>query len=376
MGTWWRKVALMLAAGLISVPGAASAKVAPTWTHDGYGPGNTGYNPAESVVNAATITKLKLRWRAVPRAGTEGCQQQTTPVVAGGRVFLVDGDGVGAFDLRTGRRLWSDTTVMDAMVHRTMTVAGGLVITSGYSCYGTSDPGGHIVALDAVTGKVRWSRIEGSATMTVLVDGSTLVSFSACEVCSSYVVSGYRLTDGVRKWSRDGLLATPVSAGGRLLLSAGASGSFAVSAATGAQLWQSGIAWNVIAANPAGSQFYVRGPKGRFAAVNAATGKVLWSVPAAAGELAADGTRVYVSRGDRITAYRAGDGRRLWFRTGIAESRPVRAGGLLYLAGSVLSPVNGSLVLSATYSTPFQHAVVADGKVLRVKGLEVQAYGP
>ena len=374
-----RILGLVMTAVLAVAGAAAPAQAAtPAWTHAGYGPGNTGYNPAESVVNATTIKKLKLKWRAVARPGTEGCSNdQTTPVVAGNRMFVLDGDGVAAYHLATGKRLWSDLTVMDSDVHRTMTVAGGLVITTGYSCYGNSDPSGHIVALNAATGKVKWTRTEGSATELVVADAGMLVSYSMCGVCSSYLVSGYRATDGAPKWSTDGRLGSPVSAAGRLLLtSAENEGSFAVDATDGDQLWSSAVRWSVLAANPAGNQFYVRGPNERLAALNASTGKALWTVPGGAGQVAADGTRVYVSAAGGVTAYNAATGKKLWKRAGVPESRPVRAGGLLYVDGNVLSPVNGSLVLKATYSTSAAHAVVVGGRVLRTKGREIQAYAP
>jgi len=369
-----RVVGLILVGLLAGLPTSARAAT-PGWTHDGYGPGNTGYNAAESAVSSSTVKKLRLKWRAIPQPGTDGCQEQTIPVVADGRMFMIDGGGVGAYDFKTGRRLWSNTTVMEDMVHRTMTVAGGLVITTGYSCYGVSDPSGHIVALDVKTGKVRWSLLEGSATESVLAGSGMLVSYSVCEVCSSYWVSGYRASDGAYTWGQEGVLSSPVSAGGRLLLTGTDTGSFAVAATTGKVLWRSGVSWSVLASNPAGDQFYVRGPEGQLAALNASTGKVLWSMPSAAGRLSADGRRVYVSLDDAITAYDAADGRQLWRRAGAPDSRPIRAGGLLYVAGSILSPVNGSLVMSATYSSPYYHAVVVGGQVLRVKGYEVQAYG-
>ena len=362
----------LVATGAAAAPAQAAA---PSWTHDGYGPGNTSYNPAESVVNATSIKRLRLKWRAVPAAGTDGCQSQTAPVVVGGRMFMIDGDGVGAYDALTGRRLWRDATVMDSMVHRTLTVAGGLVITTGYSCYGVSDPSGHIAALDAATGKRRWRVIEGSATEHVVADSGMLISYSKCEVCSSNLVAAYRLSDGAPVWSHpDTALTSPVSANGRLLLT-GENGTVAVAAGTGRVLWRSAAVLSVLAANPAGDQFYVSNRTGTLAALQASTGRVVWSAASAAGQLAADGRRVYVIR-DGITAYDAVTGRRLWRRAVTSHSKPVRAGGLLYTEGSVLSPTTGALIMPATYSSAFHHAVVVNGRILRVKGFEVQAYAP
>ncbi|WP_412739858.1 PQQ-binding-like beta-propeller repeat protein [Krasilnikovia sp. MM14-A1259] len=366
---------MLLSLSPLSAPPAAQAST-PAWTHDGYGPGNTGYNPAESVVNASRIKKLRLKWRATPRPDIGDCQEQTTPVVASGRMFMIDGGGVGAYSFKTGRRLWNNTTFLQDLVHRTMTVAGGLVISTGYNCFGVSNPSGHIIAFDAKTGNVRWTVLEGSATESVVADRGMLISYSVCEICSSYLVSGYRASDGASMWEQEGALGNPVSATGRLLLTGVDAGSFAVAATTGRVLWRSDTAWSVLASNPAGNQFYVSGPDDQLAALNAATGEVIWSTPMAAGKLAADGRRVYVSREDNVTAYDAEDGRPLWRRAGVPNSRPIRAGGLLYMAGIILSPTNGSLVLSATYSSQLHHAVVIGGRVLRVKDYEVQAYGP
>ena len=366
-------VVALLAGAIAGGPAAAAGT--PAWTHAGYGPGNTGYNAAESVVNSSTVKKLRLRWRVQPVPGTEGCAWQTTPVVADGRMFVVDGDGVGAYSVTTGKLLWRDTTVMDSRVGRTMTVTGGLVITTGWSCYGVSNPSGHMTALDVRTGAVRWHVMENQAIETVVADAGTIVTYSRCDICESDVVTGYRASDGAEQWRYDeATLTSPVISGGRVLLTGVEGGSFAVSATTGAILWRSGVDRTALAADPAGTRFHTTDPAGTLTTINAATGKVLWSVRTAAGPLATDGRRVYVSRAG-IAAYDATTGRRLWKRAGVPESRPVRAGGLLYVTGSVLSPVNGSLILSATYSSAYHHAFVVAGKVLRVKGMEIQAYG-
>jgi hypothetical protein len=44
----------------------AEAVAASTWPQPGYDAGHSFYNPAESVVNAGSITSLKLRWQITP----------------------------------------------------------------------------------------------------------------------------------------------------------------------------------------------------------------------------------------------------------------------------------------------------------------------
>jgi outer membrane protein assembly factor BamB len=372
--------ALLLTAG----PAAAAASdaapasdsraaVADTaWAQDGYGPGNTGYNAAESVVNAATIKKLTRRWTVTPQRGTEGCASPTTPVIGGGRMFVVDGDGVGAYDTGTGHRLWRDAGVMKARIGRTMTVAGGLVITSGWSCYGNSNPSGHLAGLDARTGKLRWQVQQGDAIGAVVADRGMVITYAECHACGTNSVTAYRASGGTRAWTYEEAITAPVSAAGRVLITGATTGSYAVAITTGKVLWRTPMRWSVLAANPTGDQFYATNPGGRLAAINAASGKILWSAAASNGiiaddgidpagsPVAADGRRVYLSH-NGVTAYDAGNGKRLWHRSALPMSRPIRAGGVLYVAGKALSPATGVTVVPAGLGTPDHHVVVADG---------------
>jgi outer membrane protein assembly factor BamB len=372
-------VATLLAASSVPVAAvAAPAPVRPGWAQDGYGPANAAYNPNESVVNTGSVKRLKLRWTAVPKPGTEGCFDPATPVVHDGRMSIVDGDGVGTYELTGGRLLWRAEDVMDTEVGRTLVATGGLIVTTGWNCYGVSDPSGRIVALDAATGKPRWKATQGEAIERVVADGGTVVTYAACDVCDSTTLTAYRGSDGLVLWTRSGdggVLANPVSAAGRLLVT-GPGQAYAVSVATGRAIWRTPVRWSALAADPDGARFFAGDPTGALGALDAATGRQIWSVPAAAGALATDGRRVYVSRAG-ITAYDAATGRRLWHRDGVPDSRPVRAGGLLYVTGAVLSPVDGAVVVPGTgYGTATEHVVVADGHVLQNQHGTIRSYAP
>jgi outer membrane protein assembly factor BamB len=368
--------ALALAGSLVGAAATtAAAAGGPAWEQDGYGAGNTGYNPAEPVVNAGSVGKLKLRWTVAPKPGTEGCADPRTPVVADGRMFIVDGDGVGAYDVRNGKLLWRDATVMPARIGRTMTIAGGLVITTGWSCFGMSNPSGHVSALDVRTGKLRWHVIQNDNIVSVVADRGLIIANAECTACGSSSVTAYRVGDGKRVWSNDGNVSTgSVSAAGRLLLASKEGGSSAVSVSTGKALWKSPVRWSSLGADPAGGTFYAADPAGGLAAVTAGTGKVVWSVPTAAGRLAADGRRVFVAK-DGITAYDARTGKKFWGRQGNAGPRPIRAGGLLYASGGVLSPVTGATVAPKMF--PDNHVVVVGGRLYATSAEGVvRAYTP
>lgn len=367
-------IALLTAGLLVAAPvPARAASEPPSWTHDGFGPGNTGYNPAEQKITAATLKDLRLVWRLTPRAGDPACEKQAVPVVADGLVIVFDGDGVAAADLRTGAWKWRRPGVLAGLTNRTLTISDGAVIAGGYRCANHREGGG-FVALDLRTGAVRWTSAIPDLTQDVVVDHGTIVSFATLN--SGYGTTGYRSSDGREIWYEP-MSTTAVSAAGRILLTGrNLGGSSAVDAADGTVLWTVRTGWVALAADPAGSRFYAQGAAGELAALDAATGRTRWTVTDASGPVAADRTRVYVWRGGSVSAYRAEDGRRLWVRAGVAASRPIVAGGLVHLTGVVLDAATGGVVATSAYGTAEHHAVVVGGKVLRVKDYEVRAYAP
>jgi hypothetical protein len=66
-----RGIAALMLAGSLVAGGATTAAAAggPAWEQDGYGAGNTGYNPAEPGINAGTppttrmAAPLQQEWR-------------------------------------------------------------------------------------------------------------------------------------------------------------------------------------------------------------------------------------------------------------------------------------------------------------------------
>lgn len=384
---WWRVGAVLgavvLAAG-VGVHPATAATPPSRWSHDGYGPGNSGYNPDESVVNTSTIATLKDRWTVTRAAGEPGCEPSPRPpLVVDGRVFVLDGGGVAAYSVATGKRLWLNTRF--SFISAGLVVANGLVLVSDTNCYSNSNYDGTVTALDAVTGRQRWSSRGSWMIDTVVADAGVMVTSGYCGTCDGFEhgVAAFRLTDGKELWSRDNtVLAGPVAAGARVMLSRSTRpGAEVVSIKTGAMTWGLGAATSVAAANPAGDTFYLHSSSG-LRAVKAATGTPLWQVNNEAGVLAADGRRVYVASANRINTYHAATGKLLWTRAVNAPGRPIRAGRLLYTvtragALAILSPTNGKTAASgAAYTGLTGHVVAAGGRLFTVKGPVVRAYAP
>jgi outer membrane protein assembly factor BamB len=364
-------VALVVAAG--GTAAHADAPV-PTWTHAGYGAGNTGYNPAETVVNAASVGRLRPSWAVKPRPGTQGCSATQNPVITHDRMITVEADGLGAYDVATGTLSWRAAKIMPHLVGRTLATFGDLVLTTGSDCWEQDGPNTPIVALDVRTGKQVWKAPVPGIVHSVVADGGMLVAHSDCGVCEFSVVTGFRLRDGVRRWMNHDSLTGPVSARGRLLVAGPVEGSAGVDAMTGEELWRSDTFWRVRAADPSGKVFFAATEAKLLAAINAGTGKVLWRVPNADGELSTDGRRVYVSGATGLSAYDAATGHRLWHNAQASAGRPIRAGGLLYLPGMVLSPVTGVRLPVRGYGSKQHHVIVTGGRVYAVDGKTIRTY--
>ena len=84
---------------------------------------------------------------------------QSTPAVAGGRVFVGAKDGfLYALDLATGERLWRED-------HEVSWVVGGPAVVDGVVFTGTSDRQ-WVQALDAATGRELWKNVVGGTVWT------------------------------------------------------------------------------------------------------------------------------------------------------------------------------------------------------------------
>jgi outer membrane protein assembly factor BamB len=123
------------------------------WTAVGFGPANTNFNPLEPRLTAASLQQLEVAWSAPC-----GCTRR--PLVAGGRVYVLDGFSgnspysmtVRAFDATNGQVRWSTPLGTSQFGDELSAVANGLVYVVGHPESGSDS----IVALDAATGAVRW----------------------------------------------------------------------------------------------------------------------------------------------------------------------------------------------------------------------------
>jgi outer membrane protein assembly factor BamB len=113
-----------------------------------------GGNQTKSMGNPALPAAVRQAWSATIVGGPNKQRLAAPPIVAGGKLFVVDGDGVvRAFDSNSGARLWQtalDTDKRDKVVQ----FGGGASVDEGH-VYATNGRG-DAAALDVATGKILW----------------------------------------------------------------------------------------------------------------------------------------------------------------------------------------------------------------------------
>ncbi|MEU4244886.1 PQQ-binding-like beta-propeller repeat protein [Actinoplanes sp. NPDC026619] len=345
-----------------AVPAAAAGPAG--WDHPGFDAEDSYYNPGENAVNATTIAKLSQRWSVALRKHEGSCGGFGAPVIAGGRVVTTDQLGISAFQALTGAPAWhfnwvdpgdSDTAVLAA--------SGNTMIATNGDCNSNSDPDGTLVALDLATGKRRWWVDSDMPIYTVVVDKGMIV-VSGESPSDAQAVVAYRVSDGKQAWKRVDYEGSSVCADGRVLVNKGTTTS-ALSITTGALLWTKPGYWQAKAATPAADRFLVTNGAA-MSAINAANGAVMWTAPNKASDLlATDGRRIYRVDDHTVEALDVNSGRSLWSRGLPSEGgQPVRAGGLLYTGGPVLSPTSGAIVAQAKVLTG--RPVITGGRLYTV----------
>ena len=105
-------------------------------------------------ITRENIGDLELKW--VFHAGTEG-KLQATPLVVDAVMYLTEGNNnVIALDAKTGRRFWTYVHTLPKRVNTVARTNRGAALLDDRVFTGTLD--GRLLALDAKTGNVLWSR--------------------------------------------------------------------------------------------------------------------------------------------------------------------------------------------------------------------------
>ena len=304
------------------------------------------------------------------------------PVVAGGRVFTMDSDGmVSAFDAATGRSLWSAET--EPADDRSTNVGGGISVSADtvFATTGRAE----ILALDAATGGVRWRTALGAPARSA----ATVTAERLFVGTLDNQMLGLSATDGKKLWSYQSpatetlVLGLPAPAfvdgiviagfgSGELVALRGTSGTVVWSDTLAASRGRTSIAdLSAIRGMPMVKEgrVYAASLGGVLLANDLRSGRRLWEVEFASGEtpwVAGDWVFAVSTRAE-VAAINRTDGAVAWVRQlerfeNPAKERdpitwcgPILAGGQLFLGNTsgnavLLDPATGAT--TGTMSLP------------------------
>jgi outer membrane protein assembly factor BamB/signal recognition particle receptor subunit beta len=272
-----------------------------------------------------TPDSVNVRWRYQ----THG-RVQSSPAVAGGRVYVGSGDNhIYALDARTGAVQWRYET--DGRVRSSPAFADGRVYV------GSSDR--HIYALDARTGTVQWryqtyGQVKSSPAFA---DGRVYVGSFDNQIYALDARTGRMQW----RYKTGGGSSSPAVADGRVYVGSRDRHIYALDARTGAVQWRyrtRGYVWSSPAV--ADGRVYVGSSDNHIYALDARTGRMQWRYETGgsvtSSPVVADG-RVYVGSHDRhIYALDARTGAVQWrYETGSwVRSSPAFADGRVYVGSN------------------------------------------
>ena len=143
-------------AKVLKAAGTANDPLAGSWLTYGLTQGETRYSPLNQI-DASNVGKLGLAWSYELGAG--GGNQEATPLVWNHTIYgITTYSVVFAVDARDGKQVWRwDPEVNQTAVRERMccgVLNRGLALSNGMIFAPVND--GRLVALDALTGRVRW----------------------------------------------------------------------------------------------------------------------------------------------------------------------------------------------------------------------------
>jgi outer membrane protein assembly factor BamB len=186
-----RAFLVLLLAGAVALAGCSTVKNMFTSKK------GRALKPAE-LTEFAPTAKAERVWATSVGQGEDRLGARQGPVVADGRVYAAARDGVGAWDLQTGKQAWryedkggKDKKDKDGTrlgISSSPGVGDGLVVVGGLE--------GDVLALDAATGAVKWRAKVGSEILSAPAVGQGLVLVRSIDGR----VTAFDEASGERRW--------------------------------------------------------------------------------------------------------------------------------------------------------------------------------
>ena len=358
-----------------------------------------GGNASKSMGQLALGASPERAWSTTINGGSNRGRLAASPVVAGGKLFVVDAQGVlHAFAADTGASLWN-ADVAKGRENRASRFGGGVSFDEG-NVYAT-DGVGDVVAFKAADGAELWrvrpgsgSPLRGSPTISngivyVLSQDDQLFALDQDKGSVSWIAQGTAETQGVFG------VAAPAAGQGTVVAGFSSGELNAYRYENGRQLWQDALSRTSattsvssiadIDAAPVidNGRVYAVGQGGRMVALELGTGRRLWeqnlsgiATPWAAGEwlfVVTDDARLICLSGTtgkarwiaQLPRYRHPKSR----KGAISWFGPVLAGNRLALTNSLgqlvfASPTDGAIQATVKGKDPFSLGPVVANSVL------------
>ena len=312
-------------------------------------PGGTASNAPGNLAYTGNASRV---WSADIGTGSGTRAKLTTgPVVAGGRVFVMNADtSVSAYSAGSGKRVWRVSLVPEKE-RAGEGFGGGLAFEDGrlYAATGY----GRVAALDPASGKLVWEQQTG-VPMRASPTASGGQVFVVANDGRAFNLNG---TDGSKLWEFRGLPQTtgllsnpsPASSNGIVVFPFSSGDVVAVREAEGLPAWNDSVASTRTsslgavrdASRPVidAGTVYAVGHSGRMIAADLTTGERKWSldIPGVQPPAISSGVLFLVDLQGQLSALQASSGNALWttkLPAGGKWSGPVLGSGRLWLTSS------------------------------------------
>lgn len=335
-----------------------------------------GGNQTKSMGNPSLAPALRQGWSTSIPGGPNSQRLAAPPVIAGGKMFVVDGEGaVHAFDAKSGARLW--TTKLDTEGRDKAVLFGGGVSVDDGRVYATNGRG-DAAALDPATGKILWKVRPagplrgapgfGLGNVYVQTQDNQIIALKADTGATVWTDSATLETSGVFG------VATPSIAQGTVVAGFSSGELSAMRYENGRIVWQDQLSRTSIStsvssisdidASPVIDQgkVYAIGQGGRMVAMDLVTGQRLWeltiggiSTPWLAGEWL-----FVVTDEAKLFCIARATGKVRWITELPRWNDPKSKNKPISWSGPILA--GGRLLLVSTKGT-LVNVAVADGKI-------------
>jgi eukaryotic-like serine/threonine-protein kinase len=254
---------------------------------------------ADKNVYALDTATGKLRWKFDAHADVN-----SSPAVGKGIVYVLSLDGnLYAVDAKTGTQRWSFATEGErrfaarslfGMMPRGEFMpdpwdlfVSSPVVANGTVFFGSGD--GHIYALDADTGKLRWKFKTGDVVHSspavsdgVVYFGSWDSYFYALSAADGSVVWKYKTGEDLDSHLMTGIQGSPAIADGTVYFGCRDANLYALDAKTGSLKWKYATSGSWVVSSPAVSDdvvYFATSDSDKFIALDARTGRLLYDLP-------------------------------------------------------------------------------------------------